>query len=333
MARTYAILTERDVDLLTVSNLYKHYPLNGKRVVCAVNGVSFSIKQGETFGLVGESGCGKSTVGRLIAGLIEPTGGTIAFGGTNLVSLSGEKRRQLPRDIQIVFQDPYGSLNPRKKVNAIVEETMMLLGESDKAARRRRVVEVLKLVELDESCLDKYPIQLTQGEQQRIGVARAFVTRPKLVVLDEPTSLLDIRFRGEIVRLLKRLQQETGCSYLFISHDLNIVHQISHQVGVMYLGRMVEQGAADRIFHEPQHPYTQALLNATLFPDPNRKREKFHLEGEAPSPVNLSDRRCNFGPRCAFESDRCQAFLPVLTPLNGHHAVACFHPQSDRSVK
>lgn len=318
------------MSLLTVSNLYKHYPLSSKRVVCAVNGISFSIKQGETFGLVGESGCGKSTAGRLIAGLIEPTGGAIEFGGVNLAALSGEKRKRLPQDIQIVFQDPYGSLNPRKKVKAIVEETMLLLGEQDKAARRRRVVEILKRVELDESCLDKYPIQLTQGEQQRIGVARAFVTRPKLVVLDEPTSLLDIRFRGEIVRLLKRLQQETGCAYLFISHDLNIVHQISHQVGVMYLGRMVEQGEADQIFYDPQHPYTRALLSATLFPDPQRKREKFHLEGEAPSPVNLSDRRCNFGPRCAFESDRCRSSLPVLTPLDEHHSVACFHPQSDR---
>lgn len=321
------------MNLLTVSNLYKHYPAGKKRVVCAVNGISFSLKQGETFGLVGESGCGKSTVGRLIANLIEPTSGTLEFGDLNFADVSGKSRKQLTKDIQIVFQDPYGSLNPRKKVRVIVEETMLLLGGSDKATRLRKVIEILKLVELDETYLDKYPIQLTQGEQQRVGVARAFVTRPKLVVLDEPTSLLDIRFRGEIVTLLKRLQQELDCSYIFISHDLNVVRQLSHQVGVMYLGRMVEQGDANQIFHNPQHPYTQALLSATLFPDPNQKREKFRLEGEAPSPVNLSDQRCNFSPRCEFASDRCRSSLPILTQIDGNQSVACFHPSSSRIQK
>ena len=269
------------MELLRVANLSKRYPLGGQRTVCAVNGISFDIRPGETLGLVGESGCGKSTVARLIVRLIDPTGGSIDFEGMDLISAPAGTRKRLHRDIQIVFQDPYGSLNPRKQVKTIVEEPMRLNGDMDKMSRHRRVIEILKMVELDESYLDKYPIQLTQGEQQRVGVARAFVTQPKLVVLDEPTSLLDIRFRGEIILLLKRLQRETGCAYLFISHDLNIVHQLSHQVAVMYLGRIVEQGPADRIFHNPQHPYTRALLGATLFPDPRHKRERFPTRGRS----------------------------------------------------
>jgi oligopeptide/dipeptide ABC transporter ATP-binding protein len=252
------------------------------------------------------------------------------FDGVNIHEASGTARKELYKDIQIVFQDPYGSLNPRKRIEAILEESLLLNGNMTRGERRQRVLEILNLVELDQSYLEKYPIQLTQGEQQRIGVARAFVTRPKLVVLDEPTSLLDLRFRGEIVLLLKKLQKETGCAYLFISHDLSIVHQLSHRVGVMYLGRMVEQGEANQIFHNPQHPYTRALLSATLFINPGHRRERFQLEGEAPSPVNLSDQKCNFCPRCKFSSGLCQSDLPKLATADRNHAVACFHPEAER---
>ena len=201
---------------------------------------------------------------------------------------------------------------------------MRLSGEKNKDFLKEKVVSILKMVELNEGYLDKYPIQLTQGEQQRIGVARAFVTDPKLVVLDEPTSLLDIRFRGEIVLLLKKLQQETGCSYLFISHDLNIVYQLSHRVAVMYLGRIVEEGEAEQVFRNPLHPYTKALLSATLLPDPKQQRQEFFLKGEVPSPLDLSDSQCNFSARCPFASEQCKNCLPGPVTMESGHKVSCF---------
>lgn len=328
-----------NVELLQIKNLSKRFPLKGDHAVNAVNGVDLSIRQGETLGLVGESGCGKSTVGRMIIRLIEPNEGTIHFAGMHLFEAKKQENMRLRREVQIVFQDPYGSLNPRKKIKHIIEEPMRLNGIADKRLRRNKVMEILRLVELDESYLDKYPIELTQGEQQRIGVARAFVTNPKLVVLDEPTSLLDIRYRGEIVLLLKKLQKETNCAYLFISHDLNIVYQLSHTVAVMYLGRIVEFGSADQVFHHPQHPYTQALLSATLLPDPEQPRGEFYLKGEVPSPIDLPNNQCNFAARCPFVTDECRGSLPALLPIDGanaadgSHQAACFNLEAVNQQK
>lgn len=312
------------MEILKVNNLYKKFHIKDSHYVNAVNGVSFSVKSHETFGLVGESGCGKTTVGRMILRLVQPTSGSITFEGQELSNVSQKENVRLRKDVQIVFQDPYNSLNPRKKVKDIVSEPMRLDETKSKLEKQNRVVETLNLVELDSTYLDKYPIQLTQGEQQRIGIARAFVTNPKLVVLDEPTSLLDIRFRGETVLLLKRLQKETGCAYLFISHDLNIVHQLSHTVGVMYLGRIVEQGNADTVFNHSKHPYTKALISATLFPDPEQPKQEFFLTGEVPSPVDLPDNQCNFAARCPFAIDICRESLPRLIPVGNDHVAACF---------
>ena len=316
------------MDTLKVENLHKRFPVKGGHHIFAVNGVGFSIRPGETLGLVGESGCGKSTVGRMIVRLTQPNEGELLFEGQNLRHVKRKNDRRLRREIQMVFQDPYGSLNPRKKVQDIIAEPMRLSGEKNKDFISEKVISILKMVELNEGYLDKYPIQLTQGEQQRVGVARAFVTDPKLVVLDEPTSLLDIRFRGEIVLLLKKLQQEMGCSYLFISHDLNIVYQLSHRVAVMYLGRIVEEGDAEQVFRNPLHPYTKALLSATLLPDPKQQRQEFFLKGEVPSPLDLSDNQCNFSARCPFASERCKSCLPEPVAVESGHKVSCFlsHP-------
>jgi oligopeptide/dipeptide ABC transporter ATP-binding protein len=312
------------MDILKVENLYKKFPIEGKHNVCAVNGISFSIRSGETLGLVGESGCGKTTVGRMIVRLLDPTSGIISFEGQNLFEIPQKENMLLRREVQIVFQDPYGSLNPRKRVKDIIAESMRLDNITSKSQRYNKIIEILNMVELDKSYLNKLPIQLTQGEQQRIGVARAFVTNPKLVVLDEPTSLLDIRFRGEIVLLFKRLQKETGCAFLFISHDLNIIYQLSHTVAVMYLGRIVEQGSADKVFNQPKHPYTKALLSATLFPNPEQPRQDFFLVGEVPSPVDLPDNECNFAARCPYAFDVCRTALPKLVLVSEDQKVACF---------
>lgn len=313
--------------VLEAKDIHKRFPIKGGGNVCAVNGVDLAIEQGKTLGLVGESGCGKSTIGRMLVRLTTPDSGEILYEGEEIAHAKKNKKEvaRLRREIQMVFQDPYGSLNPRKKVCDIIMEPLILNNKGiSKEDAVKRVIKMLELVELDESFLEKYPIELTQGEQQRIGVARAFVTDPKLVVLDEPTSLLDIRFRGEIVLLLKKLQKELNCSYLFISHDLNVIYQLSHDVAVMYLGRIVEMGPADQIFNNPQHPYTQALLNATLFPDPDQKHEGFELKGEVPSPVNLPSDRCNFAPRCPFATEKCLKQLPKLTTLDESYQLACF---------
>lgn len=311
------------MDILKVTNLHKRFPVKGGREICAVNGVSFSIPSGETLGLVGESGCGKSTVGRMLLRLTKPNEGEMIFEGRSLIDVEKKDDKLLRREVQMVFQDPYGSLNPRKKVYDIIAEPMKLSGTKDKTALREKVISILKLVELGDDYLGKYPIQLSQGERQRVGVARAFVTDPKLVVLDEPTSLLDVRFRGEIVLLLKRLQEETGCSYLFISHDLNVVYQLSHRAAVMYLGRIVERGDAERVFRNPLHPYTKALLGATLSPDPKRKRRDFFLKGEVPSPLDLPSDRCNFASRCPFAKECCTREPPEPIVVEDGRRVSC----------
>lgn len=310
--------------VLRVENLHKHFQIKKDLAVHAVNGVNFSIAMGETLGLVGESGCGKTTTGRCSVRLIEPTCGKIFLMGEDVTRLSQKKFKRLRSKIQIVFQEPYDALNPRKLVRNILEDPLIIEKKLDKYQREKRVKQILEMVELTEQRLDKYPVELTQGEQQRIGVARALATNPQVVILDEPTSLLDIRFRAEIIALLKRLQKQLGISYLFISHDLVVIAQLSHRIAVMYLGRIIEEGSTDSVFASPLHPYTRALFASALFPDPDQKRGDFHLKGEVPSPVNLPDNRCNFAPRCSQAKDYCYESIPPLMKIDDAHSVACF---------
>lgn len=312
------------MEMLRVKNLHKHFPIKKGITVHAVNGVNFSIAMGETLGLVGESGCGKTTTGRCSVRLIEPTEGKIILMGEDVTRLSQKKFKKLRPKVQIVFQEPYDALNPRKVVRKILEDPLILEGKLDKYKREKRVKEILEMVELTEERLDKYPVQLTQGEQQRIGVARALATNPQVVVLDEPTSLLDIRFRAEIIVLLKRLQKKLGIAYLFISHDLVVIAQLSHRIAVMYLGRIIEEGSTDSVFESPLHPYTRALFASALFPDPDQKRGEFQLKGEVPSPVNLPDNKCNLAPRCPQAKSYCYESLPPLKEIDDGHSVACF---------
>lgn len=313
------------MEVLRVENLHKHFPIGKGLSVFAANGVNFSIAEGETLGLVGESGCGKTTVGRCCVRLIEPTKGKITLLGEDVTTLSEEEFRRFRSKIQIVFQEPYSALNPRKVVRQILDDVLSREGRLDKDGRRKRVKEILEMVELTDEHLDRYPIQLTQGEQQRVGIARAIATNPQIIILDEPTSLLDIRFRAETVALLRRLQKELGISYLFISHDLVVITQMSHKIAVMYLGRIVEEGPTKKVFESPMHPYTQALLAASLLPDPDQKRGGFLLKGEVPTPINLPDDRCNFAARCPIAKTYCVDSLPQLEEVEGGHLVACFN--------
>jgi oligopeptide/dipeptide ABC transporter ATP-binding protein len=314
-------------ELLRVEGLHKWFPIKKGASVCAVNGIDFSIDPGETLGLVGESGSGKTTTGRCLLRLVEPTSGKILFDGQDVTTFEEEELRRLRSQLQIVFQEPYDSLNPRKVVRKIIQDPLVLEGKLNKRQRRERVLEVMEMVELAADKGDKYPIQLTQGEQQRVGIARAVATRPRLVVLDEPTSLLDIRFRAEIVLLLKKLQRETGISYLFITHDLVVISQLSHRIAVMYLGRIIEEGPAGKVMNSPFHPYTKALISSSLFPDPDQARNRFMLDGEIPSPVNLPDNKCNLEPRCPIRQDHCCKSLPHLEPMGDGHLVACFEAE------
>ncbi len=311
-------------EVLKVEDLHKRFPIKEGKSVCAVNGVSFVISKGETLGLVGESGCGKTTIGRCIVRLIEPTEGRISFAGRDITRISENQFRSIRSDIQIVLQEPYDALNPRKKVKQILEDPLIVNTRMSGKERDIRVKEALRMVELNDDRLDKFPIQLTQGEQQRIGVARALITDPKIVVLDEPTSLLDIRFRAEIIILLKKLQARLGISYLFITHDLVVISELSHRVAIMYLGRIVEHGDAREVFGSPLHPYTRALLGSALLPNPDQKVPEFVLKGEVPSPVDLPGDRCNLAPRCPLSKTSCERSLPKLRELRQGHFTACF---------
>ncbi|MFC2145440.1 oligopeptide/dipeptide ABC transporter ATP-binding protein [Actinomycetota bacterium] len=313
------------MEVVKVENLYKLFPSKKRGLfVHAVSGINFSIESNETLGLVGESGCGKTTVGRCIVHLTEPTSGRIILLGEDVTKLPEKERRKVMSEAQIVFQEPYDALNPRKVIKQIIEAPLLSMKKLNIEEREKRINEVLEMVELKKQHLNKYPIQLTQGEQQRVGIARAIITRPQLIVLDEPTSLLDIRFRAETIMLLKTLQKETGVSYLFISHDLVVIAQLSHRISVMYLGRIIEEGPCELVFNNPLHPYTRALFAATLFPDPDQKKPDFKLKGEVPSPINLSDKRCNLAPRCPLVKSYCSKKLPKLEELESKHFVACF---------
>jgi oligopeptide/dipeptide ABC transporter ATP-binding protein len=308
--------------VLEVRNVVKHYPIGHSRAfVAAVNGVSFQIAPGETVGLVGESGSGKSTVARCIVNLTPVTAGEILFEGRDISSLKAAEARAIRRHIQLVFQEPFDSLNPRMRVGAIVSEPLRVW-KVEGSERQRRVRELLDLVHLPASVLDLYPHELSGGLQQRIGIARAIATSPRLLVLDEPTSALDPRARRQIIDLLIELQHELGMSYLFITHDLNTLQHISHRIAVMYLGLIVEEAPTPAIFAEQRHPYTRALLSSVLYPDPDTRRSRFELRGEIPSPIDLP-LGCYLASRCPLAIDGCRASIPPLVAIGESRMSAC----------
>ncbi len=313
--------------IVRVDGLVKHFPLGrGHGTVYAVNGVSFSIGPGETLGLVGESGSGKTTVGRCILRIVEPTEGAVTFDGVDLAHLPERHLRQFRPRMQIVFQEPGESLDPRYRIGRSIEEPLLYRGGLDAASRRRRVRELLDLVRLPEATAARYPHQLTTGEQQRVGIARAIATSPDLVVLDEPTASLDVSVRGEILTLLKRLQDQFGLAYLFISHDLTAVERLSGRIAIMYLGHIVEIGPAASIFGRQVHPYGRALLSSVLEPDPERRRTRFVLSGEIPSPIEEPS-GCPLAGRCPIALPRCVTQPPPPMQVAPGHIVACHRAQ------
>jgi len=314
--------------LLEVQNLVKHFPVRrgllGREVgrVRAVDGVSFDVRRGETFGLVGESGSGKTTTGRCTLRLIEPTSGTIRFDGKDVLGLDRRSLRKLRREMQIVFQDPYDSLNPRMKAGTIVEEPLVIHKMGNRRERKERVAELLSLVGLDPALARRYPHEFSGGQRQRIGIARAIALNPRLIVADEPVSSLDVSIQAQIVNLLVELQERLGLTYLFIAHDLRIVEHVSDRVAVMYMGKIVELAPAKEIYLDPRHPYTQVLLASIPEPDPDTRKTKVILEGEPPSPV-APPPGCRFHGRCPVAIEECRVLEPPLVEVSPGHWAAC----------
>ena len=320
--------------LLEVTDLVKHFPIKSGIVVDrevarvrAVDGVSLTLNEGETLGLVGESGCGKSTLCRAILQLTEPTSGSVRFAGEELVGRSRRDLRPLRRQMQMIFQDPFASLNPRKRVGQIIGDPMELHGLAKGAALKRRVQELLDRVGLQPEHYNRYPHEFSGGQRQRIGIARALALQPKLIVADEPVSALDVSVQAQIINLLEELQDDFGLSYLFVAHDLGVVRHVSDRVAVMYLGKIVENSDAEALYKQPIHPYTNALLSAVPIPDPklNAARERLVLEGDVPSPIDPPP-GCSFHTRCPRATDVCTTDQPALIEHAAGHVAACHHP-------
>lgn len=327
------VTEELENNFLEVRNLTKYYPLRRgpfsrvSGILKAVDGVSFSIQQGRTFGLVGESGCGKTTLARCVIRLIEPTSGEIHVGGENILDLSPKQMRSRRRQMQMIFQDPYGSLNPRMTIEKIIEEPLVIHKTGNHDNRTAQVAQLLNMVGLDPAQKHRYPHEFSGGQRQRIGIARALALRPDLIVADEPVSALDVSVQAQILNLLKDLQEKLRLTFLFIAHDLSIVQHFSDQIGVMYLGKIVELASSTEIFQQPLHPYTKLLLNSVPVPDPAARRKKEILKGEVPSPVDLPH-GCRFHPRCPVAVKQCQTEEPALREITPDHWVACHVAES-----
>lgn len=327
-------------NLLEVKDLYKTFPIHGGilnreiATVKAVSGVSFNIKKGETLGLVGESGCGKSTLGRCLIRLLNPTSGSVHFNGKDITDIKGQELRDIRRKMQIIFQDPYASLNPRMTIGGILEEPLVIhkLFASAKD-RRDRVLELTQLVGLRPEHLNRYPHEFSGGQRQRVGIARALAVNPELIVCDEPVSALDVSIQAQVLNLLMELQQKLGLTYLFIAHDLKVVEHVSTRVAVMYLGKIVEMSEAEELYRHPQHPYTRTLLSAIPIPIPDAKRrdERIILKGDVPSPINPPS-GCHFNPRCPVAIPECQKIVPPLEEKRPDHVAACIRVAKSSSV-
>lgn len=320
--------------LLEVTNLKKYFPIKGGvfsrtvGFVYAVDDVSFTVDKGETLGLVGESGCGKSTTGRSILRLIEPTDGKVTFEGQDVTALEKNAMRALRREMQIIFQDPYASLNPRMTVGSIIGEPLEIHKIARGSEKAERVASLLQKVGLRAEDMRKYPHEFSGGQRQRIGIARALALNPKLIVCDEPVSALDVSIQAQVINLLEDLQEEFGLSYLFIAHNLNVVEHISDRVAVMYLGQIVELASDTDLYNDPQHPYTEALLSAVPIPDPTVQKKRIILQGDVPSPIDPPS-GCHFHTRCMYKEQICEEEAPEFKHIGGGHWVAChFRPKA-----
>ncbi|MBG9542313.1 ABC transporter ATP-binding protein [Cytobacillus firmus] len=331
MSATLTLTKEKEI--LQVKDLQQYFPIKGGvfgrtvNHVKAVDGVNFTIYEGETVSIVGESGCGKSTTGRAILRLDEPTGGEVIFQGTNLLSKSKREMRSIRKDLQVIFQDPFASLNPRRSIGQTLEEAMGILNVVPKANRRRRAIELLEQVGLKEEHIDRYPHEFSGGQRQRIGIARALAVEPKLIICDEAVSALDVSVQAQVLNLLKKLQKEYGLTYLFISHDLGVVRHISDRIIVMYLGKVVEIAEKKSLFDNPRHPYTQALLSAIPEPNRKKKKERIILKGDVPSPIDPPS-GCRFHTRCPLATDLCRQSDPELKSLGEGHQAACHYAEA-----
>ncbi len=315
--------------LLKVENIVKHFPIYGglfsKQVaaVKAVQNISFELKKGETLGLVGESGCGKSTLGRCLIRLIEPTSGKIFYKGEDITHVDANRLRDLRKNLQIIFQDPYASLNPRMTIGAILEEPLIIHHlYPDEKLRKNRVRELIDLVGLRPEHLTRYPHEFSGGQRQRVGIARALAVNPEIIICDEPVSALDVSIQAQVLNLLMELQQKLGLTYIFIAHDLKVVEHVSNKVAVMYLGEIVEMADADELYRNPQHPYTKALLSAIPVPDPKPRAERTILTGDVPSPISPPP-GCYFNPRCPIADKNCSVQKPELKQTSTGHFVSC----------